>query len=234
MTVVLRAIICPWQSTWNWKLSMTVHLELRIVYDSPHGTENCLWQSTWNWKLSMTVHMELKIVYDSPIETKKLSMSVHMKSKTAVLNCQWKMKILSVTVRLKLSIVRFICFDISSSEKCLRVSKTERYGLSRICCFEMTGQAIMPLSSEKCLPVSKTESYGLSRICFEMTRQATMPSLKAWLCLADEQHIWQSGWRCWWQDFTPPFTAAWETMWVQWKGPKNRVWPSFRVPLVVI
>jgi hypothetical protein len=41
----------------------------------------------------------------------------------------------------------------------------------------------------KCLRVSKTESYGLSRICFEMTRQATMPSSKAWLCLADEQHI---------------------------------------------
>jgi hypothetical protein len=41
----------------------------------------------------------------------------------------------------------------------------------------------------KYLRVSKTESYGLSRICFEMTRQATMPSSKAWLCLADEQHI---------------------------------------------
>jgi hypothetical protein len=40
----------------------------------------------------------------------------------------------------------------------------------------------------KCLCVSKTESYGLSRICFEMTRQATMPSSKAWLCLADEQY----------------------------------------------
>jgi hypothetical protein len=40
----------------------------------------------------------------------------------------------------------------------------------------------------KCLRVSKKESYGLSRICFEMTRQATMPSSKAWLCLADEQH----------------------------------------------
>jgi hypothetical protein len=40
----------------------------------------------------------------------------------------------------------------------------------------------------KCLRVSKTESYGLSRIFFEMTRQATMPSSKAWLCLADEQH----------------------------------------------
>jgi hypothetical protein len=40
----------------------------------------------------------------------------------------------------------------------------------------------------KCLCVSKTESYGLSRICFEMTRQATMPSSKVWLCLADEQH----------------------------------------------
>jgi hypothetical protein len=26
--------------------------------------------------------------------------------------------------------------------------------------------------------VSKTESYGLSRICFEMTRQATMPSVE--------------------------------------------------------
>jgi hypothetical protein len=43
----------------------------------------------------------------------------------------------------------------------------------------------------KCLRVSKTESYGISRICFEMTRQATMPSSKAWLCLADEQHIYQ-------------------------------------------
>jgi hypothetical protein len=52
----------------------------------------------------------------------------------------------------------------------------------------MTRQAKMPSSSEKCLCVSKTESYGLSRICFEMTRQATMPSSKAWLCLADEQH----------------------------------------------
>jgi hypothetical protein len=78
-------------------------------------------------------------------------------------------------------------FDISSSAKCLRVSKTESYGISRIC-FEMTRQATMPLLSEKCLRVSKTESYGLSRICFEMTRQATMPSSKAWLCLADEQH----------------------------------------------
>jgi hypothetical protein len=29
----------------------------------------------------------------------------------------------------------------------------------------------------KCLRVSKTESYGISRICFEMTRQATMPSV---------------------------------------------------------
>jgi hypothetical protein len=33
----------------------------------------------------------------------------------------------------------------------------------------------------KSLRVSKTESYGLSRICFEMTRQATMHSSKAWL-----------------------------------------------------
>jgi hypothetical protein len=40
----------------------------------------------------------------------------------------------------------------------------------------------------KCLRVSKTESYSLSRICFEMTRHATKPSSKAWLCLADEQH----------------------------------------------
>jgi hypothetical protein len=32
----------------------------------------------------------------------------------------------------------------SSSEKCLRVSKTESYGLSRIC-FEMTRQATMTL-----------------------------------------------------------------------------------------
>jgi hypothetical protein len=56
-------------------------------------------------------------------------------------------------------------------EKCLRVSKTESYGLSRIC-LEMTRQATMPSSSEKCLRVSKTESYTLSRICFEMTRKA--------------------------------------------------------------
>jgi hypothetical protein len=74
--------------------------------------------------------------------------------------------------------VLFICSAISSSEKCLRVSKTESYGLSRIC-FEMTRQATMPSSSEKCLRISKTESYTLSRICFEMTRQATMPSSKA-------------------------------------------------------
>jgi prolipoprotein diacylglyceryltransferase len=66
-------------------------------------------------------------------------------------------------------------FVISSSAKCLRVSKTESYGICRIC-FEMTRQATMPSSSEKCLCVSKTESYGISRICFEMTRQATMPS----------------------------------------------------------
>jgi hypothetical protein len=76
------------------------------------------------------------------------------------------------------SIVLFICSAISSSAKCLRVSKTESYRLGRIC-FEMTCQATMPLSSEKCLRVSKTESYSLSRICFEMTRQATMPSSKA-------------------------------------------------------
>jgi hypothetical protein len=87
------------------------------------------------------------------------------------------------------SIVPFICSAISSSAKCLRVSKTEIYGLSRICC-EMTRQAKMPSLSEKCLRVSKTESYGLSRICFEMKRQATMPSLKAWHCLADKQHTW--------------------------------------------
>jgi hypothetical protein len=73
--------------------------------------------------------------------------------------------------------VLFICSAISSSEKCLHISKTESYGLSRIC-FEMTRQATMLSSSEKCLRVSKTESYTLSRICFEMTRQATMPSLK--------------------------------------------------------
>jgi hypothetical protein len=84
--------------------------------------------------------------------------------------------------------VLFICFAISSSAKCLRVSKTESYGLSRIC-FEMTRQATMPSLSEKCLRVFKTESYGLRRICFEMTRQATMPSSKWWLCLADEQPI---------------------------------------------
>jgi hypothetical protein len=69
-------------------------------------------------------------------------------------------------------------FVIRSSAKCLRVSKTESYGISRIC-FEMTRQAKMPSSSEKCLRVSKTESYGLSRICFEMTRQASMPSSMA-------------------------------------------------------
>jgi hypothetical protein len=94
------------------------------------------------------------------------------------------------------SYVLFICFAISSSQKCLRVSKTESFGLSRIC-FEMTRQAKMPSLSEKCLRVSKTESYSLSRICFEMTRQVTMSSSKAWLCLADEQHIscydWQFG-----------------------------------------
>jgi hypothetical protein len=39
----------------------------------------------------------------------------------------------------------FICSAISSSQKCLRVSKTESYGLSRIC-FEMTRQATMPSS----------------------------------------------------------------------------------------
>jgi hypothetical protein len=85
----------------------------------------------------------------------------------------------------------YICpvhlFVISSSAKCLRVSKTESYGVSRIC-FEMTRQATMPSSSEKCLCVSKTESYGLSKICFEMTRQATMPLVEGGLCLADEQH----------------------------------------------
>jgi hypothetical protein len=75
--------------------------------------------------------------------------------------------------------VLFICSAISSSEKCLRVSKTESYGLIRICFFEMTRQATMPSSSEKCLRVSKTESYTLSMICFEMTRQATIPSSKA-------------------------------------------------------
>jgi hypothetical protein len=94
----------------------------------------------------------------------------------------------SVIIVMMMIYVLFICFVISSSERCLRVSKTESYGLSRIC-FEMTRQATMPSSSEKCLRVSKTESYGLRKICFEMTRQATMPSSKAWLCLADEQHI---------------------------------------------
>jgi prolipoprotein diacylglyceryltransferase len=79
------------------------------------------------------------------------------------------------TFELLRSIVLFICLAINSSQKCLRISKTESYGLSRIC-FEMTRQATMPLSSQKCPRVSKTESYGLSRICFEMTRQATMPS----------------------------------------------------------
>jgi hypothetical protein len=78
----------------------------------------------------------------------------------------------------------------SARQKSVFAYPKQSYGVSRIC-FEMTCQATMPSSSEKCLRVSKTESYTLSRICFEMTRQATMhmPSLKAWLCLADEQHI---------------------------------------------
>jgi hypothetical protein len=89
-----------------------------------------------------------------------------------------KMRWESPKLQKLLTIVQFIFSAISSSQKCLRVSKTESYGLSRIC-FKMTCQATMPSSSGKCLRVSKTESYGLSRICFEMTRQATMPSSKA-------------------------------------------------------
>jgi hypothetical protein len=85
-------------------------------------------------------------------------------------------------MRYRVEVFVFHCpvhlFVISSSAKCLRVSKTESYGISRIC-FEMTRQATMPSSSEKCLHVSKTESYTLSRICFEMTHQATMPLSKA-------------------------------------------------------
>jgi hypothetical protein len=84
--------------------------------------------------------------------------------------------------------VLFICLSSARQLKCLRVSKTESYGISRIC-FEMTRQAQCLHRQLKCLRVSKTESYGISKICFEMTRQATMPSSKAWLCLADEQHI---------------------------------------------
>jgi hypothetical protein len=37
--------------------------------------------------LSILVHMELKIVHPSPIESNNLSILVHMKSKTAVLDC---------------------------------------------------------------------------------------------------------------------------------------------------
>jgi hypothetical protein len=84
--------------------------------------------------------------------------------------------------------VLFICLSSAWQLKCLRVSKTESYGISRIC-FEMHARPQCLHRQLKCLGVSKTESYGLSRICFEMTRQATMPSSKAWLCLADEQHI---------------------------------------------
>jgi hypothetical protein len=45
-------------------------------------------------------------------------------------------------------------------------------------------------SSEKCLRVSKTESYGLSRICFEMTRQATMPSSKAFVLQMNNTYVY--------------------------------------------
>jgi hypothetical protein len=44
------------------------------------------------------------------------------------------------------TIVLFICLSSARQLKCLRVSKTESYGISRIC-FEMTRQATMPLSS---------------------------------------------------------------------------------------
>jgi hypothetical protein len=111
-------------------------------------------------------------------------------------------------------------FVIRSSAKCLRVSKTESYCISRIC-FEMTRQATMPSSSEKCLRVSKTESYTLSRICFAMTRQATMPSSKAWLCLADERqsqlarrHMQQ----CFGVSKTDPY-SAYDLFWNN-EGPK--------------
>jgi hypothetical protein len=38
---------------------MTVHMEVKIVYDSPIEIKN----------VSMTVHIEVKLVYDSPFES---------------------------------------------------------------------------------------------------------------------------------------------------------------------
>jgi hypothetical protein len=60
-----------------------------------------------------------------------------------------------------------------------------KYQLSRFkchvechfCLVHLLGKTAVISSSARCLRVSKTESYGLSRICFEMTRQATMPSV---------------------------------------------------------
>jgi hypothetical protein len=43
-------------------------------------------------------------------------------------------------------IVLFICLSSARQLKCLRVSKTESYGISRIC-FEIRRQATMPSSS---------------------------------------------------------------------------------------
>jgi hypothetical protein len=43
-------------------------------------------------------------------------------------------------------IVLFICLSSARQLKCFRVSKTESFGISRIC-FEMTRQATMPSSS---------------------------------------------------------------------------------------
>jgi hypothetical protein len=59
-------------------------------------------------------------------------------------------------------IVLFICSAISSSEKCLHVSKTESYGHNMIC-FEMTRKAAMPSSSEKCLAYPKQRATLLVR-----------------------------------------------------------------------
>jgi hypothetical protein len=85
--------------------------------------------------------------------------------------------------------VLFICLSSARQLKCLRVSKTESYVICRIHVLKWRARPKCLHRQLKCLRVSKTESYGLSRICFEITRQATMPSSKAWLCLADEQHI---------------------------------------------
>jgi hypothetical protein len=95
----------------------------------------------------------------------------------------------AIAILLYYTIVLFICLSSARQLKCLRVSKTESYGISRIC-FEMTHQATMPSSSAEVSSRIQNREYGLSRICFEITRQATIPSSKAWLCLADEQHIW--------------------------------------------